>query len=660
MERYNLASVVTIIEDHDFQRVVLQFPDEELDHCAAVYDHLEAIFGERGVQLYITADSTWGSSIDDVSAMHIDGDLLVYFGSDLSSSGSIPCAICPPQKILDMSKCLPQLESVIDFSSETSRSILVLYEPAYYHVLQPLLNALSAKHKVAERASNDAADEVHRTVVMGKLPSCADLDNWQPNVDVKAGSTVAAAAAVVASSSSSSSSCGCSSVPDKTCMNSGAPNAVGNTGSVSVAAAVSSSTSSSGSTNGSKQKAVSVGGLSVDYDFVMNASAGATTVVYIGEKNEQLMSISLRLADMPLVTYSPATDKVTSSMGNASIQFRERYGGVARVKDANIIGIIVGSMGLTGDMTNGLLDRLQALIAAANKKHYTFVMGRLNEAKLCNFPEVDLFCLISNEDQANIKPKTFHVPVITPFELELGLGARDWQSFFCTDSSTLLGSSDSSGDSADFWRVLEKVREYNRPEYESESDSSDDDESIEKKKKAAAAVAAKASFVAAAATADRGMELAAAAEEGEEEDATTSSTTTSTIAPDAQKMYSLKLTTREVGGSSSRKKDGGIPGAGVLTEVPGPANQQLSVFRSPAADFFHAERTYKGMEERAVGFNEFGEEQQLSKKVHMGNFGTASTGYVTMQQQQEQSQPQEQQSVTAATTTILLQKNDDI
>ena len=39
------------------------------------------------------------------------------------------------------------------------------------------------------------------------------------------------------------------------------------------------------------------------------------------------------------------------------------------------------------------LNRLQLLITAAGKKFYSFVMGRLNEAKLCNFPEVLLIII---------------------------------------------------------------------------------------------------------------------------------------------------------------------------------------------------------------------------------------------------------------------------
>lgn len=36
--------------------------------------------------------------------------------------------------------------------------------------------------------------------------------------------------------------------------------------------------------------------------------------------------------------------------------------------------------------------------------------------------------------------RTFHVPVVTPFELELGLGAREWASYFCTDVGECLRS----------------------------------------------------------------------------------------------------------------------------------------------------------------------------------------------------------------------------
>jgi len=49
---------------------------------------------------------------------------------------------------------------------------------------------------------------------------------------------------------------------------------------------------------------------------------------------------------------------------------------------------------------------------------------------------VILACNISNIPNIFIlflSRRTFHKPVITPFELELGLGAREWGSTFSTD-----------------------------------------------------------------------------------------------------------------------------------------------------------------------------------------------------------------------------------
>lgn len=96
MERFELDAIILIIRTNAFKTVVLQFPDDELQYSIDVHDYLQAKLEEdiedtysdtTGVDLFIAADSTWGSSIDDVSAMHCDCDVLVYFGTDLSSSG---------------------------------------------------------------------------------------------------------------------------------------------------------------------------------------------------------------------------------------------------------------------------------------------------------------------------------------------------------------------------------------------------------------------------------------------------------------------------------------------------------------------------------------------------------------------------------------------
>jgi len=96
MQRFELDAIIHIIYSNDFRTVVLQFPDDELKYSIDVHDYLqgrlEALCDTDGVasvvDLFIAADSTWGSSIDDISAMHCNCDVLVYFGTDLSSSGN--------------------------------------------------------------------------------------------------------------------------------------------------------------------------------------------------------------------------------------------------------------------------------------------------------------------------------------------------------------------------------------------------------------------------------------------------------------------------------------------------------------------------------------------------------------------------------------------
>mmetsp|Transcript_1969 Transcript_1969/g.4492 ORF Transcript_1969/g.4492 Transcript_1969/m.4492 type:complete len:86 (+) Transcript_1969:1016-1273(+) len=58
------------------------------------------------------------------------------------------------------------------------------------------------------------------------------------------------------------------------------------------------------------------------------------------------------------------------------------------------------------------LETLRKVIAAAGKKSYTFVMGRITPEKLANFPEVDVFVLISCPQLALLDCKEFYAPVI--------------------------------------------------------------------------------------------------------------------------------------------------------------------------------------------------------------------------------------------------------
>ena len=363
--RLDLTLVTRLLRKHRFRRVALQFPDEHLPASIATYQRVVALVHDNdgddddNVEVFIIGDSTFGSSVDDVSAQHVDADVLLYFGSDLSSSGALPVMVVPFPKSIDVETAVASLVATTATVASAPR-VLVLYEPGYGHGMGDLRAA-------AERLLGFTAQ-----VAVAAMPPCADLDTWHP--DRTRG-------------------------PDT-------------------------------------DAARKVGGLVVPDASWLSADADVV-VWYVGEKAEQVVSITLQLARHRVVTYSPAARRCDVIHGE-SREFRERCGGFLRVKDARIIGLVVGSMGLTGDATKEILHRLETLVAAAKKSSYVFVMGRLNEAKLCNFPEIDIFCLISNDDVALVRPKTFHKPVITPWELEVGLGARAWDGMFRTAAAAVL------------------------------------------------------------------------------------------------------------------------------------------------------------------------------------------------------------------------------
>ena len=58
-------------------------------------------------------------------------------------------------------------------------------------------------------------------------------------------------------------------------------------------------------------------------------------------------------------------------------------------------------------------------------------------AKLTNFAEVDAFVIVASAETSLIEARDFPVPLITPLELEVALGVREWTGFYSTSFTDL-------------------------------------------------------------------------------------------------------------------------------------------------------------------------------------------------------------------------------
>ncbi|KAK8072831.1 hypothetical protein PG996_006179 [Apiospora saccharicola] len=130
---------------------------------------------------------------------------------------------------------------------------------------------------------------------------------------------------------------------------------------------------------------------------------------------------SLRIYPTPDSPYNKSEDIIDPSSAPALL--RRRYGLVVRFASASIIGILVNTLSVKNYLPTIAL--LKDQIAAAGKKSYTIVVGKLNPAKLANFAEMDGWVVVGCWESGLVESDGMFKPVITPFELDLALQGDD-------------------------------------------------------------------------------------------------------------------------------------------------------------------------------------------------------------------------------------------
>lgn len=91
-----------------------------------------------------------------------------------------------------------------------------------------------------------------------------------------------------------------------------------------------------------------------------------------------------------------------------------------------------------------IVEHVKSQIQAAGKKSYTFVVGKVNAAKVANFSEIGAWVVIGCWESSLIDSKDFWKPVLTPFELELALkgdSERVWTGEWSSDFQSILQES---------------------------------------------------------------------------------------------------------------------------------------------------------------------------------------------------------------------------
>ncbi|KAG2484510.1 hypothetical protein HYH03_016653 [Edaphochlamys debaryana] len=157
------------------------------------------------------------------------------------------------------------------------------------------------------------------------------------------------------------------------------------------------------------------------------SSRGSCLHVWVGPEGssaQQVLQLTHSTAEW--LSYDPAEGaegRVREGLADDTRRLLKRRNFlVEKARAANIVGILVGTLG-----TGGFLDViscLRRLVEAAGKKSYTFLMGKPNPAKLGNFPEVDVWVLVADPQGLILDCRDYLAPLVSPWEAALALTGR--------------------------------------------------------------------------------------------------------------------------------------------------------------------------------------------------------------------------------------------
>ncbi|SCV69855.1 BQ2448_1249 [Microbotryum intermedium] len=414
-DAYEIETTVHQIMGGGFQRIALQFPDELLHDSVQIYHLLRARL-EAQIELYVLADTTYGSCcVDEVAAQHVDADLIVHYGHTcLSPTLRLPVIYVLTKRPVDPSHAATSLASTSKDSLDSDRKAVVfMYDVAYTYKAHLIFDGLNTLLDLP--LSIARIDKRITANKKSKWPSYA-RDETTPT----SASTTEETAQEEAAENDTTPPDGVSDVAP-------APTPEGLVPSEAMP------------TQPTPPR--------IAYDLPEGTTINDCAIFYIGGESLALNNILMTHGKCPVWSYDPGTREARLESSKTNRMLMRRYATVEKAKDADVIGILVGTLGVASYLP--LIKHLRELIASHQKKSYTVAVGKLNPAKLANFMEVECFVLVACPENTLIDSKEFLRPIVTPFELELALTSKNWTGEYVLDFGTLLATSDFGQDFVD-------------------------------------------------------------------------------------------------------------------------------------------------------------------------------------------------------------------
>ncbi|KAK7681839.1 hypothetical protein QCA50_015186 [Cerrena zonata] len=167
------------------------------------------------------------------------------------------------------------------------------------------------------------------------------------------------------------------------------------------------------------------------------------TILYIGGENLSLTNLLMTNSSCQVHSYDPSTQSTRLESARVNKLLMRRYATVQKARDADVFGILVGTLGVASYLP--LISHLRTMLAKSHKKSYTISVGKLNPAKLANFMEIECFVLVACPENSVIEAREFLQPIVTPYELGIALQSEpQWTGEYVLDFKNILDSESNS------------------------------------------------------------------------------------------------------------------------------------------------------------------------------------------------------------------------
>uniref|UniRef100_A0A665WRM6 2-(3-amino-3-carboxypropyl)histidine synthase subunit 2 n=1 Tax=Echeneis naucrates TaxID=173247 RepID=A0A665WRM6_ECHNA len=336
-ELYHIRKTCNFINQHNFKKVALQFPDELLVDSVGIAAEIEK---HSNAKPFILGDTSYGSCcVDEVAAEHVGAECIVHYGrACLSPSKRLPLMYVFESRPVDVSKCASTFR---DLYPDTQSHVVILYDVNYVHAISDLAALLSSDY-----------------------PNLIASDHEQDDKQI-------------------------------ICQF-------------------------------GRQFSLKNGLCITDY-----------SMFFVGQEGATLRNFMMTWNRCAFCSFDPSTMTGRTELVRINCALMKRYYAIERAKDANVVGILVGTLGVADYLT--IIQQLKETIRRAGKKSYMFAMGKLNVPKLANFLEIDIFVLIACPENSLLDSSEFYKPVVTPFEMDMACNNnREWSEEYVTDFRHLL------------------------------------------------------------------------------------------------------------------------------------------------------------------------------------------------------------------------------